>query len=185
MSLHTLVNIAESGPWCGTRPPGRPRPQPHLRTRSEQVFGPLPDPWRFLGPQSDVSRLGPVPDPWRLGPSPEPWRLGIIEVGLYGAITLHQLGRLVTGPSAEALTTAAEILFEDHCGTIPLSELIWILLHRPPPPPPQWLNVLTFAGETLAFAQATQQEALATAASRQIAANLKTFDLQERSRASQ
>jgi hypothetical protein len=59
-----------------------------------------------------------------------------------------------------------------------LSELIWLLLHRPPPPPPQWLSGLTYAAETLAFAQATDQEALASAATRQIMNQLKGFGLQ-------
>jgi hypothetical protein len=122
--------------------------------------------------------FGPQPDPWRFGPVPDPWRLGTVEIGLYGAITLYQMGRLVSGPVAEGYTSAAGILFDDTCGTVPLSELIALLLHRPPPPPPQWLNVLTFAGETLAFAQATQQEGLATAASRRITESLKAFGFQ-------
>ena len=177
MSLETLISIAEDGPWCGTRPPGRPRPHPVLQQRretaraeqaAEAVRGPRPEPWWVLGPQ---------PDPWRFGPSPDPWVLGAVEIGLYGAISLHQAARLVSGPATEGLRSAAAVLFDDTCGSVPLSELIWLLLHRPPPPPPQWLNVLTFAGETLAFAQATQQEELAKAANRQIAEGLRAFGL--------
>jgi len=164
MSFHILVDIAENGPWCGTRPPGRPRPHPHPQSSQERLDTRL---------HGEV--FGPRPEPWRFGPVPDPWRLGVIEIGLYGAITLNQTGRLVGGPAAEAFTSAANILFDDTCGTVPLAELIWLLLHRPPPPPPQWLNVLTYAGETLAFAQATRQEGLATAASHQITESLKAF----------
>jgi hypothetical protein len=169
MTLALLVSIAENGPWCGTHPPGRgPRPphflpsahaEPEARLVEEKAFGPRPEPWRF-------------------GPSPEPWRLGVIEVGLYGAIALNQTGRIVSGPAAGGYASAASALFDETCGTVPLSELIWILLNRPPPPPPQWLNVLTSAGETLAFAQATDQEGLATAVNRQITEKLKAFGFQ-------
>jgi hypothetical protein len=153
MTLRLLASIAEDGPWCGTRPPGRPHP-PHFRDAMLRTAGEI---------------LGPVPDPWRLG---------MMEVGLYGAISLHQAGRSVSGPAAEGYATAAAVLFDETCGTVPLSELIWLLLHRPPPPPPQWLSGLTYAAETLAFAQATDQEALASAATRQIMNQLKGFGLQ-------
>src|SRR5207302_8439050 len=76
MTLRLLVSIAEDGPWCGTRPPGRPHP-PHFREAMLRTAGEL---------------SGPIPDPWRLG---------MMEVGLYGAISLHQLGRSVSGPAAE------------------------------------------------------------------------------------
>jgi hypothetical protein len=115
---------------------------------------------------------------------PDPWRLGVLEVGLYGAITLYQLGQRLSGSVGEEIRSAASVVFDDTCGTIPLSELIWILLHRPPPPPPPWLSQLSFAGEMLAFAQAGQQESLAAAASRQIGQQIKEFGLQrEQSRA--
>ncbi|HVH77884.1 MAG TPA: hypothetical protein VM782_00715 [Stellaceae bacterium] len=155
MSLATLINIAEDGPWCGTRPPGRP----HL-------------------PHPPVTHLHEARVAAAQSPEPDPWRLGTVEVGLYGAITLYQIGRLVSGPAAEGFGSAAESLFDDTCGSIPISELIWLLLHRPPPPPPQWLSQLTFAGEMLAFAQATHQETLATAATRQVMASLNASGLQ-------
>jgi hypothetical protein len=170
MTLALLVSIAENGPWCGTHPPGHPHPprflpadhgheQPEDRLVKERIFGPHPEPWRF-------------------GPSPEPWRLGVVEVGLYGAIALHQTGRIVPQAISEAYTSAASALFDETCGSIPLSELVWILLNRPPPPPPQWLNMLTSAGETLAVAEATDQEGLARAASRHITDKLKAFGFQ-------
>src|SRR5579859_73896 len=142
MSFKTLISIAEDGPWCGTHAPGRPRPRP-----------------------SAVTELSEFKK--RAGPQPDPWAIGRIEVGLYGAIRLHQIGMTVTGPMAEALSSGAEFLFDDTCGSVPLSELIWILLHLPPPPPPWWLQQIVVAGEMLAFAQAGQQESLAAAAQRQ------------------
>jgi hypothetical protein len=108
---------------------------------------------------------------------PDPWRAGVIEVGLYSAISLYQMGRRVSGPTGQAFSDAGVNLLEETCGNIPLSELIWILLHRPPPPPPPWWTVLAFQGETLAFAQATQQEQLAAAASREITNSLDAFGL--------
>jgi hypothetical protein len=150
-NLPLLVSIAEDGPWCGTRPPGHPRP-PHFHHEN--------------------ARFGQA-----FGPSPEPWRLGNVAVGLYGAIALQQMSRRVSGHAAEGFASAASILFDETCGTVPLSELIWLLLHQPPPPPPQWQNALTYAGETAAFARATDQEALANAAGRQAMALLNTFGL--------
>lgn len=157
MHLETLVNIAEDGPWCGTHPPGRPRP----------LVG--PDPHR-LRRETDAK-----PASWGslAGPQPDPWRIGGIEVGLYAAIRLHQLGGQVKGPAANEFGSAAETVFDDTCGSVPLSVLIWLLLHQPPPPP--WLDTLVFTGEVLAFAQQTQQEALASAATRQIAQFLNGF----------
>ena len=75
---------------------------------------------------------------------PDPWRLGAIEVGLYSAVTLYQMGHQLTGATAEGLRSAAGILFDETCGTVPFLELIWLLLHRPPPPPPPWLSMLVF-----------------------------------------
>lgn len=167
MHLETLVDIAEDGPWCGTHPPGRPRP----------VVGPDSPP-RFR--ETDLE-----PASWRslAGPQPDPWRLAAVEAGLYAAIRLHQLGRQVTGPIAREFGAAAEIVFGDTCGSVPLSVLIWLLLHRPPPPPPPWLDTLVFTGEVLAFAQRTQREALAAAATRQLGQALGAFAEERQARA--
>jgi len=138
VDLQTLVTVAEDGPWCGTRPPGRPH----------------------LGPAGT-----PMVSEWHRDAdnTPNPWRQGTVEVGLYGAITLYQLAQRVAGPTSEALGAAAEALFSDTCGTVPLSVLIWFLLH---------------AAEMLAFAQAAQQDALAAAAARQVTQSLQHFGLQ-------
>lgn len=152
MDLQTLVTVAEDGPWCGTRPPGRPH----------------------LGPAGT-----PMVSEWHRDAdnTPNPWRQGTVEVGLYGAITLYQLAQRVAGPTSEALGAAAEALFSDTCGTVPLSVLIWFLLQRPPPAPP-WLQQIMHAAEMLAFAQAAQQDALAAAAARQVTQSLQHFGLQ-------
>jgi hypothetical protein len=174
MRLETLVNIAEDGPWCGTRPPG-PRRFLASPNPSRQQFDPQPSPW--------LRQFDPEPSPWvrYAGPQPDPWRLGSVEVGLYGAIRLHQLGRQVTGPVAGGFGSAAEFLFDETCGSVPLSVLIWLLLHQPPPPPPPWLETLVFAGDMLVFAQAAQQESLASAAARQIVQSLEAFALEAES----
>jgi hypothetical protein len=187
MRLETLANIAEDGPWCGTRPPG-PRRFLASSDASRRQFDPQPSPWlRQFGPQPSpwLRQFEPEPSPWfrYAGPQPDPWRLGSIEAGLYGAIRLYQLGQQVTGPVAGGFGSAAEFLFDETCGSVPLSELIWLLLHQPPPPPPPWLETLVFAGDMLVFAQATEQEGLASAAARQILQNLKAFGLEgERAR---
>jgi len=152
MDLQTLVTVAEDGPWCGTRPPGRPHQGPSGT--------PMVSDWHRDG-----------------DPVPNPWRQGTVEVGLYGAITLYQLAQRVTGQASEGLSAAAEALFTDTCGTVPLSVLIWFLLQRPPPAPP-WLQQIMYAAEMLAFGQAAQQEALAAAAELQVTQSLRHFGLQ-------
>lgn len=153
MDLQTLVTVAEDGPWCGTRPPGRPHHGP-------AGGAPMVSEWH-----RDADN------------TPNPWRQGTVEVGLYGAITLYQLAQRVTGQVSEGLSAAAEALFTDTCGTVPLSVLIWFLLQRPPPAPP-WLQQIMYACETLVFAQAAQQDALAAAAARQVTLSLQHFGLQ-------
>jgi hypothetical protein len=153
----------------------------HLDTLTRRIFLPFSHGHEETEAMLIEERgFGLRPEPWRFGPSPEPWRLGVVEVGLYGAIALHQTGRIVPQAMADAYGSAASALFDETCGTVPLSELIWILLNRPPPRPPQWLNVLTSAGETLALAMATDQESLARAANRQITERLKAFGFQSK-----
>jgi hypothetical protein len=69
------------------------------------------------------------------------------------------------------------VLLEESCGKVPLSGLIWLLLHHAPPQPAPWLRRLTFACEMLAFAQAAGQQGAAAAARRQISLELEEFDL--------
>jgi hypothetical protein len=108
------------------------------------------------------------------GPVPDPWLQAEIEIGLYGSITLFQLGKRLGG-SIQGLEAAANTFFDGQCGSVPISILIWILLHRPPPPPPPWLSQIVFAGELLKVAQAAGQEALAAAAAKQLGEQLKEF----------
>ena len=147
MSFKTLISIAEDGPWCGTRPPG-----PYHPPR----FG------------AELASLLQSADP-----QPQPWAVARVEVGLYAAISLYQLGKTVAGPAGEAFGSAADSLFDDTCGSVPLSVLIWLLLHQPPPP--SWLQQVTFAGQMLAFAQDAKQDALAKAAYGQVIQGLKAL----------
>jgi len=188
MSLEALVSVAESGPWCAFRAPGRIGPHlglsvhrpPPLAEPGSEAAGPYSQPWRERAGSYPWQQADPEPIPWReiFGPVPDPWRVGVVEVGLYGAINLYQMGRRLSGPTSQAFTAAGLGLLEETCGNIPLSELLWILLHRPPPPPPPWWTILSFQGETLAFAQATEQEQLAAAATREITKSLNAFGLQ-------
>jgi hypothetical protein len=163
MHLEALVNIAQDGPWCGTHPPGHPGLHPSLEAA-----------WDKLGSRPELRRHHTDAFSQEVfGPEPDPWRLGAIEVGLYGAITLHQIGQRLSGAAAEGIRSAAQVLFEETCGAVSVSELIWLLLHRPPPPMPPWLSTLAFLGELLGFAQAAQQHGLAGATSHQIALQLE------------
>lgn len=170
MRLETLVSIAETGPWCATRLPAHPRLRPSFEM-SWDIFG--------SGSQS-CWRDGGAPSQSRheiFGPEPDPWRLGAICVGLYGAIALYQMGCRLSGAAAKDIRSAAFVLFDEICGPVPSSELIWLLLNHPPPAPPPWLNALLFAGEMLGFAQASQHEEMALAAGRQIASKLEQLGL--------
>ena len=150
MSLQKLVSIAEDGPWCGNVPR---KPWPHL---TSLVFGPRPEPWRF-----------------NEGPSPEPWDIAGRQIGLYGAIRMFQFGQQLRGDTAQQMTSAAARYFDEWCGTVPLSVLIYWLLHHPPPPPPPWLERMSYLANTVIFAEAGEQQQLAAAANRQLIASLK------------
>ena len=58
----------------------------------------------------------------------------------HDAVRLHQLGNsMVGGALHDLLSEAAQKLFDECCGSVPLSELIALLhLHWPPPPPSPW-----------------------------------------------
>ncbi len=131
-TLAKLVAFVDDGPWCGTRPPGHP-PRPHFET--------------FLRHSADAAALNPQPLP----PGPPE-----LSAYLWQAVRLYQLGQLVAGSKAagnvaEGLGSAAESLFDDYCGTVPISVLIQWLLHHPPPPPP-WLDVISQAVGTILVA---------------------------------
>jgi hypothetical protein len=125
-TLAKLVSFVDDGPWCGTKPPGHPPRPGHLES--------------FLRRSVDQVALNPQPLP--PGPPPE------IAAYLWQSVQLYQLGQIaagakVSGNLAEALTGAAETIFDDYCGTVPISVLIQWLLHHPPPPPPPWLDVIS------------------------------------------
>jgi hypothetical protein len=73
----------------------------------------------------------------------------------YDAVRLYQLGHMVGGAVKDPLSEGAAALFDEYCGTVPLSELIRLMLRWPPPPPSPWTRVaeslaLRYAGEALA-----------------------------------
>ncbi len=129
MTLSRLVSLVDDGPWCGTRSPGRHPPRPG---QLEMLLR------RSL---DDVS-LNPQPLP--PGPPPE------LAAFLWQSVRLYQLGEIasnakVSGNVAEAMTGEAQRIFDDYCGSVPLSVLIQWLLHHPPPPPPPWLDIVSQA----------------------------------------
>jgi hypothetical protein len=124
-TLAKLVSFVDDGPWCGTRPPGHPPRPGHL------------DALRHI---TGEASLNPQPIP--------PGAPSEIVAYLWQSVRLYQLGEIsasakVSGNLAEALTNAAETIFDDYCGTVPISVLIQWLLHHPPPPPPPWLDVIS------------------------------------------
>jgi hypothetical protein len=135
-TLARLVAFVDDSPVCGTKPPGHPPHPPHIiealvRRGVEQVA---------LNPQ-------PLPP----GPPPE------LAAYLWQSVRLYQLGEIasaakVTGNLGEALTTEATRIFDDTCGSVPISVLIQWLLHHPPPPPPPWLDVISQAVGTVLVA---------------------------------
>ena len=132
-TLAKLVSFVDDGPWCGTKPPGHP-PRPGLLES-------------LIRRSVNEVALNPQPEP----PAPE------ITAYLWQSVQLYQLGQIaagakVSGNLAEALTGAAETIFDDYCGTVPISVLIqWLLHHRPPPPPP-WLDVIAQSVTTVLVA---------------------------------
>ena len=173
MTLSKLASIAEDGPWCGTRSHvGPPRPRPMAETMAtgrHDSLGPHPEPWV-------VSHLLSAAERWNVvaGPLPDPWTVGYVEVGLYAAITMHQLAQRIGGDDAKQMTTAAERIFDETCGSIPISLLIWILLHRPPPPPPPWLQQVILTAGMLELTHGMPQgEAIVNAARKQLAQSLQ------------
>ena len=150
MSFQKLVSIAEDGPWCGTVPR---KPWPHSESL---VFGPHPEPWRLND-----------------GPRPEPWEIAGRQAGLYAAIRMFQFGQQLKVETAELMTSVAGRFFDEWCGTVPLSILIYWLLHWPPPPPPPWLERVSYLANTVILAEVGEQQQLAAVANRQLVATLR------------
>lgn len=146
MPLAKLIAFIDDIPWCGTRPPGPPRP------------GQLEALFRFR----DELSLNPQPIP----PGSE------IGAYLWQAVQLHQLGTLAAdskgAATGELLLKQANEIFDDWCGTVPIQVLLQHL-RRPPPPPPPWLGVVSTAVGTMLIAgrisgdAGTQMQEAATA----------------------
>lgn len=117
MSLAKLVLLADDIPWCGTRPPRPPLP------------GHIPTLFSIRG----ESELNPQPLP--------PLE---IAAAAWQSVALTQFAQAAAdakaGGAAEMLNQRAAALFDEWCGTVPLSVLIQLLRHPPPPPPP-WLSI--------------------------------------------
>lgn len=131
MILKQLVALANETPYCGTRPPGRPRRWPPVQELAHQGM------------------TTPVPFTAKDEPDPSPWSIEL-SASFWSAILLYQAGeRLeqIKGAPAELGTQvigAATSLFEDQCGSVPIAVLIQQLLHPPHPRPP-WLETVIVA----------------------------------------
>lgn len=131
MNLKQLVSIAEDGPWCGTKPPGHP---------------PIPR------PRADALASLSATDQKHMHAAPPE-----VVANLWQSITLYQVGQRLEklgGNNAElggVVTGAASGYFDDTCGSVPWSVILYWLLHNPPPPPP-WLQLVTSAVDTATIA---------------------------------
>src|ERR1700755_1650546 len=133
MFLKQLVALADETPYCGTRPPGRPRRGPPVQELAvAAIHGPF------------TSRGGPESSPG----SRE------LSASFWSAILLYQIGERLEqlkGAPAELgsqMIGAANTLFDDHCGSVPIS----VLIQQPlPPPHPRapWLETITMAATSV------------------------------------
>jgi hypothetical protein len=129
--LKQLVAFADEIPYCGTRPPGSPRRSPPVHALARQAV------------------TGAVPFTGKNEPDPSPWSVEL-NASFWSAIMLCQVGERLEqlkGAPAELggqVVGAANSLFEDQCGSVPIAVLIQQLLHPPHPRPP-WLETITVA----------------------------------------
>ena len=125
-TLRALVSALEDDPYCGTRPPHWPGGP--LRPGSIQ---------EIIATQFESIELNPQPLP--------PLSRDAAAVA-FQQVRLYQLGQSLQkhgGAAAEVggqMSSFASEVFDDWCGTVPLSVLIALLLRNPPPPPPPWLD---------------------------------------------
>jgi hypothetical protein len=138
-TLRALVSALEDDPYCGTRPPHWPG-------------GPL-----RLGSIEEIiaTRFNAV----ELNPQPLPPVDRAATAVAFQQVRLYQLGQslqLHGGAAAEMggqLSAFASDMFDDWCGSVPLSVLIaWLLHHNPPPPPPWWLEEISLSVSQLNLA---------------------------------
>jgi hypothetical protein len=131
MILKQIVAIADETPYCGTHPPGRPRRTPPVQDLAHHAM------------------TTPVPFTAKHEPDPSPWSIEL-SASFWSAIMLYQAGERLEqlkGAPAELgaqVIGAANFLFEDRCGSVPIAVLIQQLLHPPHPRPP-WLETVTVA----------------------------------------
>jgi len=126
-SLRALVSALDDDPWCGTRPPHWPG-------------GPL-----RLGSIQEIIATSRVAV--ELNPQPLPPLARDAAAVAFQQVRLYQLGQSLQahgGAAAEiggTISGFASEMFDDWCGSVPLSVLIgWLLHHTPPPPQPWWLE---------------------------------------------
>lgn len=138
-SLRTLVSALEDDPYCGTRPPHWPGGPLRLGSIEEIIAN------RF--------------DAVELNPQPLPPIARTASAVAFQQVRLYQLGQSLQasgGAAAEMggqLTAFASDMFDDWCGSVPLSVLIaWLLHHNPPPPPPWWLDEISLTVSQLNLA---------------------------------
>ena len=129
-SLRALVSALEDDPYCGTRPPHWPG-------------GPL-------RPGSIEEIIATRFDAVELNPQPLPPIARTAAAVAFQQVRLYQLGQSLHaqgGATAEMggqISTFASEMFDDWCGSVPLSVLIaWLLHHNPPPPEPWWLQEIS------------------------------------------
>jgi len=131
MFLKQLVALADETPYCGTRPPGRPRRSPQVQELARQAM------------------TTSAPFTATHEPDSTPWSLQLSS-SFWSAILLYQVGERLEqikgapGELGAQVIAAANTLFEDECGSVPIAVLIQQLVHPPHPRAP-WLETITVA----------------------------------------
>jgi len=138
-SLRALVSALDDDPYCGTRPPHWPGGPLRLGSIEEIIAN------RF--------------DAVELNPQPLPPVARKATAVAFQQVRLYQLGQSLQthgGAAAEMggqISAFASDMFDDWCGSVPLSVLIaWLLHHNPPPPPPWWLDEISLTVSQLNLA---------------------------------
>jgi len=91
----------------------------------------------------------PAPFTTKHESDPSPWSIEL-SASFWSAIMLYQAGERLEqlkgapGELGAQVIAAANFLFEDQCGSVPIAVLIQQLLHPPHPRPP-WLETVTVA----------------------------------------
>jgi hypothetical protein len=138
-SLRALVSALEDDPYCGTRPPHWPGGPLRLGSIEEIIAN------RF-----DAVEINPQPLP------PAGRKATAVA---FQQVRLYQLGQSLQAQGGAAAEMGGQIsgfaseMFDDWCGSVPLSVLIaWLLHHNPPPPPPWWLDEISLTVSQLNLA---------------------------------